>query len=117
MFSPHFTLRKPLAVVLSMCLLWLLLSCVAVCADHLEESSAPGSYSVSEPCGDDRCPMTASAASSLPERSFFASGFDEDEDQAPSALRAETAPDERARHILSPFSPGPLLERFRLLRI
>ena len=117
MFMRRVTLKKLLGVILSVCLLGMFLSCVTVCAEHVEDSLAADAHGLSEPCADEDCIVNASVASTLPERSFLFPGFDDDVIQRPPAFRFELISGEsewRSRRIPS-FDPP--FERLRVLRI
>ncbi len=68
------TVRVPLAILLSACLLCLRLGCVAICSNHLEEASKTGSHNLAVDCTigsiDVTCPIATGVTSALPERSF-----------------------------------------------
>lgn len=117
MFSQRVTLKKLLAATLSVCLLGMLLGCVAICAERLEDSHAADAHELSEPCTDEDCPMTASAVSILPERSFLSPGFDDSVSQPPPVFCVELISGGSARRLRFPSSPGPPFERLCVLRI
>jgi hypothetical protein len=117
MFLQRITLKKLLAATLSVCLLGLFLSCVTICAERLEVSSVADTNSLSEPCADDGCPMTSSAAIILPERFFLSPGFDKSVSQPPLIFRVELTSDVSARRLRFYSSLDPPLERLRVLRI
>jgi hypothetical protein len=117
MFSQRVLLKKLLANTLSVCLLALLLGCVAVCAEHLEDSPQADAYSLSEPCADDVCPVTASSMGTLPERLFLSLGCDDEISQHVAVFHTELIPGGSARRLRSPSSPSPPLERLCVLRI
>jgi hypothetical protein len=117
MFSQRVILRKLLANTLSVCLLALLLGCVAVCAEHLEGSPQTDAHSLSQPCADDVCPVTATSMGTLPERLFFSCGCDNGVSQPVAGFHAEFTSGESARRLLFPSSPSPPLERLCVLRI
>lgn len=117
MFSQRVILKKLLANTLSVCLLTLLLGCVAVCAEHLEDSPQTEAHSLSEPCADDVCPVTATTMGTPPERLFFSFGCDNDVSQPVAGFHVQVTPGESARRLLFPSSPSPPLERLCVLRI
>ena len=117
MSSQCVTLKKLLAAILSVCLLGLFLGCVAICAKHLEDSLAADADELREPCNDEDCPMTASAAIILPERFFLSPGFDDSVSQPPLVFRAELTSGGSARRLPFYSSLDPPLERLCVLRI
>ena len=117
MFSQRVIIKKLLANTLSVCLLAMLLGCVAVCAEHLEDSPQTDAHSWSEPCADDVCPVTATSMGTLPERLFFSLVCDNEMGQPVAVFHAEFTPGESTRRLLFPSSPSPPLERLCVLRI
>ena len=117
MFAKRVTLKKLLAATLSAGLLGLLLGCVANCAHHVEDSMTTYSHSLSAPCADEDCPITASAAITLPERSFISPVFDDGVSQYPPDIHIELVSGGSARRLLFPSSLDPPLDRLCVLRI
>jgi hypothetical protein len=116
MFAKRVTLKKLLAATLSASMLGLLLGCVAICAHHIEDSMTTDAHSLSAPCTDEDCPMTAKATT-LPERSFLSPGFDNGVSQYPPVFHVELVSGGSARRLLFPSSLDPPLERLCVLRI
>ncbi len=117
MFYQRVTLKKLLVATLSVCLLGMFLGCVAVCAEHLEESATADSHGLSKPCADEVCLVNASVASTLPERSFLSPGFDDSVSQHPPVFRVELMPGVSARRLRFFSSLDPPFERLCVLRI
>jgi hypothetical protein len=117
MFSQRVKLKKILAGTLSGCLLGLFLSCVAVCAERLEDLTAAGAHDLSEPCADGDCFVNASVASALPERSFLSPGFDDSVSQYSLVLHVELISGGSALQAPFPSSLDPPFERLCVLRI
>jgi hypothetical protein len=117
MFSQRVTLKKLLATALSVCLLGMFLGCVAVCAEHLEDSVVADACGLSEPCADQDCLVNASVASMPPERSFLSPGFDDSMSQHPPVFRAEPMPGVSARRLRFFSSLDLPFERLCVLRI
>jgi hypothetical protein len=117
MFTQRVKLKKTLTGTLSVCLLGMLLGCVAICAKHLEDSLAADAHELCEPCDDEDCPMTASAAIILPERFFLSPGFDDYVSQHPPVFHVELISCGRARRLPFYSSLDPPLERLCVLRI
>jgi hypothetical protein len=117
MLMPRVTLKKLLAATLSVCLLGMLLGCVAICAEHVEDSLAADAHELCEPCNDEGCPITASATSILPERFFLSPGFDDSVSQPPPVFQVERVSGGIARRLRFSSSLDPPLERLRVLRI
>jgi hypothetical protein len=117
MFAKRVTLKKLSAATLSVCLLGLLLGCVAICAHHIEDSMTSDAHSLSAPCDDEDCPITASVSATLPERSFISAGFDEGVSQYQPYFRVTIVSSGSARRLLFPSSLDPPFERLCVLRI
>jgi hypothetical protein len=117
MFTQCVTLKKLLAATLSVCLLGMFLSCVAVCAKRLENSAAADAHCLTEHCPNGDCLVKASVASTLPERSFLSPGFDDSVSQYPPVLHVELISGGSALQAPFPSSLDPPLERLCVLRI
>jgi hypothetical protein len=117
MFTQRVTLKKLLAATLSVCLLGMFLSCVTVCAEHVEDSLAADAHGLSEPCADEDCVVKDSVASTLPERAFLIPGFDDSVSQHPPVLHVELISGGSALRSPLPSSLDPPLERLCVLRI
>jgi hypothetical protein len=117
MVSRRVTLKKVLAAALSVCLLGMFVSCVAVCAERLEDSHATDAPVLSEPCSGEDCIVKASVASTMPERSFLSPGFDDSVIQHPPVFHVELFSRGSARRSPFPSSLDPPFERLRVLRI
>jgi hypothetical protein len=112
-------LMKFLVTTLSVCLLGFLLGCVFNCADHIEDSTTRDAHSINATCTDEDCPVTYSAASTLPERSFLSILsilFDDNLSQPSQDFHFEIISDSTRRlHFASLLDPP--LERLAVLRI
>jgi hypothetical protein len=117
MLMPRVTLKKLLAATLSVCLLGMLLGCVAICAKHVKDSFAADAHELCKPCADEDCPMTSSVASILPERFSLSPGFDDNVSQHPPVFHVELISVGSARRLPFPSSLDPPLERLCVLRI
>jgi hypothetical protein len=105
-----------LAYTLSICLLGLLPGCVFICADHIEDSIAD-SHCLSKSCADEDCPVTASAASTLPERSFRSTLLDDNLSQQSPEFHVQIISNRSMRRLPFASSLDPPLERLAVLRI
>jgi len=117
MFTQRVTLKKFLAATLSVCLLGMILGCVTVCAEHLEDSATADAHSLSEPCANEDCHVRSSVASALPERSFLSPVFDDTVSQHPPVVHVELNSGGSARRFRFFSSLDPPLERLCILRI
>jgi len=118
MLSSHSTLRKSVAVTLPICLMWLMLGCVAICSHRLEESSKADTHCITAFHTDEDCPITAASASVLLERSFLSPVTGGAVGLATPAHLVELTPNSRSAHqTWDPSSSGPPCERLSILRI
>ncbi len=111
------TSKMILATTLSVCLLGMFLTCMAVCAKRMEISPAVDTYVMSDSCVDVDCLVKSSLASALPEESFRSPGFDGGVIRRPPAFCAELISGGSERRFSFLPSLDPPFERLRVLRI
>ena len=110
-------LKKLMATTLSVCLLGMFLSCVAVCAERIENSAAMDAPVLNESCADVGCLVQASLMSTLPERFFLLPESEDSVIRRPPVFRAELISGRSQRRFCFPSSLAPPFERLRVLRI
>jgi len=117
MFKRRVTLKKLLATTLSTSLLGMSLSCVAVCAERIENSAAVNAYVLNKSCAGEGGPMMACVISMLPERFFLLPESEDSVIRRPPVFRAELISGRSQRRFCFPSSLAPPFERLRVLRI
>jgi hypothetical protein len=118
MFVTRFPCKRLLAGLMPLCLLWLFVACVSLCAAHedAEHEHAMLSAEIESDPASESCPVLEAPKGMLAERT---NAFPRDEVQASSALFAEplSRTEARVRDSVFHSSTDPPFERLRTLRI
>jgi len=117
MFPSLSTLRKSVAGILPLCLLYLHFGCIAICSHHLDDILKADAHSVTVCDTDENCPITAAVTNALPERSFPSPVAPSAVSQIAPVQIVEFAYDRSPYQPASFLSPSPPFERLCILRI
>jgi len=117
MFSICPKLRKTLAFMVPVGLLWVFLSCVAVCGHHLEDASSVEADGGSSLQADENCPVMSLPTVVTSERFFFSSDEHGEASFAAPVCLAEIAQPWSAQRSTFRSSLSPPYVRLRILRI